>query len=69
MSDQDRREAALTAWANLTRSQGINNAPAPELQPFTQTLKSIPPLSPPLYLPKVGAEPTMTEEETPILVR
>lgn len=60
----DRREVALTAWANLTRSQGINNAPAPELQPFTQTLKSIPMMSPPLYLPKVGAEPTMNEEET-----
>ncbi len=60
----DRREAALTAWANLTRSQGINNAPAPELHPFTQTLKSTPPLSPPLYLPKVGAEPAMNEEET-----
>lgn len=60
----DRREGALTAWANLTRSQGINNAPAPELQPFTHTLKSIPALSPPLYLPKVGAEPVMTEEET-----
>ncbi len=60
----DRREVALTAWFNLTRSQGINNAPAPELQPFTQTLKIIPPLSPPLYLPKVGAEPTMNEEET-----
>lgn len=60
----DRREAALTAWANLTRSEGINNAPPPELQPITQTLKSIPPMNPPLYLPKVGAEPTMTEEET-----
>lgn len=60
----DRREGALTAWANLTRSQGINNAPAPELQPLTQTLKSIPQLSPPLYLPKLGTEPTMTEEET-----
>ncbi|HEX8922832.1 MAG TPA: hypothetical protein VF766_15255 [Pyrinomonadaceae bacterium] len=59
-----RREAVLTAWANLTRSEGINNAPQPELQPITQTLKSIPPTSPPLYLPKVGAEPVMTEEET-----
>lgn len=60
----DRREAAMTAWANLTLSQGIKNAPTPELQPLTQTLKSIPPLTPPLYLPKVGAEPVMTEEET-----
>ncbi|HEV2912427.1 MAG TPA: hypothetical protein VGX92_03835 [Pyrinomonadaceae bacterium] len=60
-----RREAALAAWANLTREQGITAAPAPELQPITQTLKSIPAaLTPPLYLPKVGAEPLMTEEET-----
>jgi hypothetical protein len=60
----DRRQVALAAWANLTRAQGIANAPAPELQPITQTLKSIPALSPPLYLPKVGAGPAMTEEET-----
>jgi hypothetical protein len=60
----DRREVALNAWANLARSQGINNAPQPELQPITATLKSIPPLNPPLYLPKVGAAPVMTEEET-----
>jgi hypothetical protein len=60
----ERRQAALAAWANLTRSQGITNAPAPELQPFTLTLKSIPPLNPPLYLPKVGTGETMTEEET-----
>lgn len=60
----DRRELALTAWANLTSSQGINNAPQPELQAITATLKSIPPLNPPLYLPKVGAAPVMTEEET-----
>jgi hypothetical protein len=59
-----RREVALSAWANLARSQGINNAPQPELQPITATLKSIPPLNPPLYLPKVGAAPVMTEEET-----
>jgi hypothetical protein len=60
----ERREIALTAWTNLTSSQGINNAPPPELQPITATLKSIPPLNPPLYLPKVGAAPVMTEEET-----
>src|ERR1043165_9271576 len=60
----DRREVALSAWANLARSQGINNAPQLELQPITATVKSIPPLNPPLYLPKVGAEPLMTEEET-----
>jgi hypothetical protein len=60
----DRRQVALAAWANLTRAQGINNAPAPELQPITQTLRSIPVLSPPIYLPKVGASDAMSEEET-----
>jgi hypothetical protein len=60
----DRREVVLNAWANLARSQGIDNAPQPELQPVTATLKSIPTLNPPLYLPKVGAPPVMTEEET-----
>lgn len=60
----ERRQVVLAAWANLTSAQGITNAPAPELQPFTLTLKSIPPLNPPLYLPKVGIGDTMTEEET-----
>lgn len=60
----DRRQVALAAWANLTRAQGIADAPEPELQPVTQTLRSIPVLSPPLYLPKVGASDAMTEEET-----
>ncbi|HEX8144923.1 MAG TPA: hypothetical protein VF553_20310 [Pyrinomonadaceae bacterium] len=60
----DRRQAALAAWANLTLAQGIAHAPAPELQPVTQTLKSIPNLSPSLYLPKVGAADAMSEEET-----
>jgi hypothetical protein len=60
----DRRQVALAAWANLTRAQGITSAPEPELQPITLTLKSIPVLSPPLYLPKVGASAAMTEEET-----
>lgn len=60
----DRRQVALAAWANLTSAQGIANAPEPELQPITQTLRSIPVLSPPIYLPKVGASDAMTEEET-----
>jgi hypothetical protein len=60
----ERRQVALAAWANLTRAQGITDAPEPELQPFTLTLKSIPALAPPLYLPKVGTGETMTEEET-----
>ncbi len=63
--DSARREAVLTAWASLTRSQGIQNAPAPELQPVTLTVNSIPSMpESPLYLPRVGEGVPMTEEET-----
>jgi hypothetical protein len=61
----DRREAALTAWTKLTNDQGITNAPAPELQPVTATIRSLPTqTNPPLYLTKVGEAATMSEEET-----
>lgn len=60
----NRQQAALTAWAGLTRSQGQINAPEPELQPVTSTIRSLPQLSAPLYLPKVGEGATMNEEET-----
>jgi hypothetical protein len=62
--DDDRREAVLAEWTTLARDQGITNAPQPELQPVTATIKSIPTLSAPLYLPKVGEAMPMTEEET-----
>ena len=64
VEDADRRETALGEWTTLVRDQGIMNAPAPELQPVTATLRSIPALSTPLYLPKVGEGTPMTEEET-----
>jgi hypothetical protein len=61
----DRREAVLTAWTKLTNDQGITHAPAPELQPVTATIRSLPTLTNlPLYLPKVGEAATMSEEET-----
>ncbi len=63
--DEDRREAALAEWTTLVRDQGITNAPQPELQPVTATIRNIPALSgTPLYLPKVGEAMPMTEEET-----
>ena len=59
----DRREAALTAWTKFAIEQGIANAPAPELQPVTATIRSLPALSGmPLYLPKVGDTCPMNEE-------
>lgn len=63
--DNARREAALAAWANFTRAQGITNAPAPELQPVTATLRSIPTFAgTALYLPEIGEDVPMTDEET-----
>jgi hypothetical protein len=61
----DRREAALTAWTKLTNDQGISNAPVPEFQPVTATIRSLPTFTgTPLYLPKVGEGVTLSEEET-----
>jgi hypothetical protein len=61
----DRRAATLTAWTSFANEQGIANAPAPELQPVTATLRSLPALTAlPLHLPKVGAGVVMNEEET-----
>ncbi|MGB7923604.1 MAG: hypothetical protein WCF57_10200, partial [Pyrinomonadaceae bacterium] len=51
-------------WTTLTHDQGIMDAPAPELQPVTATVRSLPALPVPLYLPKVGEGTPMTEEET-----
>ncbi|HEX8844778.1 MAG TPA: hypothetical protein VF791_09060 [Pyrinomonadaceae bacterium] len=61
----DRRETALVAWTKFIHEQGLNDAPAPELQPVTATIRSLPDSTgTPLYLPKVGDHNTMTEEET-----
>lgn len=65
METIDRREAALTAWTKFTAEQGITNAPAPELQPVTATIRSLPAFTgTPLYLPKVGDTFPMNEENT-----
>ena len=62
----DRREATLAAWTKFTQDQGLANAPAPEFQPVTATIRSLPTFTTgtPLYLPKVGEGATMSEEET-----
>ena len=64
VDDDDRRANALVEWTTLTGDQGIRNAPSPELQPVTATIRSLPPLPAPLYLPRVGEGTPMTEEET-----
>lgn len=51
----DRRQATLAAWEKLTGEQGVANAPAPELQPVTASVRSLPAqTNTQLYLPKVG---------------
>jgi hypothetical protein len=61
----ERREAALIAWTKFTTEQGITNPPAPELQPVTATIRSLPTFTgTPLYLPKVGDTFPMNEENT-----
>ncbi|HEX8708916.1 MAG TPA: hypothetical protein VF723_11785 [Pyrinomonadaceae bacterium] len=61
----DKRAATLAAWNRLMHEEGITNAPDPELQPATATIRSLPPLAGhTLSLPKVGEGATMTEEES-----
>jgi hypothetical protein len=59
-----RKEAAMTAWAQLAQKAGANRA-SPVLHPVTETIQSLPNnLDAPLFLPKVGAGSEMNEEET-----
>jgi hypothetical protein len=61
----DRREATLTAWTKFTSEQGMTNAPVPELQPVTATIRSLPTFTGTnLLLPKVGDDVPMNEENT-----
>ena len=61
---EERREQAIAAWQALMRDQGISDAPLPELQPITATVRALPAqLGAPLRLPKVGSEATFTTEE------
>lgn len=61
---EERREQAIAAWQALVRDQGISDAPLPELQPITATVRALPPqLAAPLRLPKVGSQATFATEE------
>lgn len=58
-----RTDAANLAFNRLTQSPGTPTAV--QLQPVTAAIRSLPAnLSTPLYLPKVGINPEMNEEET-----
>jgi hypothetical protein len=59
-----RRAAAATAWAQLLNEKAANQ-PAITLQPVTATIRNLPEsFSTPLYLPKVGTDAYMSEEQT-----
>ena len=64
LAEDNHREEAAIASINHLLSSG-EGAPAPALQPVTATLQHLPTnVAPALYLPKLGANPLMNEEET-----
>lgn len=62
--DNHRKEATIAAVNHLMRSD-VATVTSPSLQPVTDTIESLPAnTANVLYLPKVGANPVMNEEET-----
>lgn len=60
-----RRESSLNALNRLVQSSDATDQNQVYLHPVTATIKSLPTkLATPLYLPKVGSNPEMNEEET-----
>ncbi|HSS20349.1 MAG TPA: hypothetical protein VLL54_09755 [Pyrinomonadaceae bacterium] len=63
--DSQREDATLAALNRLAQLPGNSTNAAATLQPITGTILSLPPAArTTLYLPKLGAGPVMTEEET-----
>src|SRR6266550_642823 len=64
LAEDDHRTEAATAGINHLMSIAVDHPTAP-LQPVTATIESLPTnITTGLYLPKLGANPTMSEEET-----
>jgi hypothetical protein len=60
-----KQEETLIAWRQLAPRYGSSDQVDVTLDPFTATIKALPPnLKNPILLPKVGTEPTQSEEET-----
>jgi hypothetical protein len=60
-----RLQDASLAWYQLSQRYGLPGKTEANLDPYTGTIKSLPAnLSAPIYLPKVAAKTTPTEEET-----
>ncbi len=64
VKDDLREEAARLALRRLAQRLGTFRAADAKLQPVTATIAGLPATNSPLYLPKVGAEAVMNEEET-----
>lgn len=65
LAEDNHRTEAATAAINHLMSTAVDSSPAPSLQPVTATIESLPKTTATaLLLPKVGAMPTMNEEET-----
>ncbi|HEX7998607.1 MAG TPA: hypothetical protein VF528_09470 [Pyrinomonadaceae bacterium] len=65
MAESDeRRQTTLAAWEKLAGEQGIERVPAPELQPVTASIRSLPSLTTALYLPKIGDSNSSRSKQT-----
>ncbi|HEV2884301.1 MAG TPA: hypothetical protein VGW36_05550, partial [Pyrinomonadaceae bacterium] len=63
--DNQRREGMLAALTRLAPQSDTSGPLVPRLRPVTATIESLlPNANSPLYLPKLGTEPVMNEEET-----
>jgi hypothetical protein len=61
----ERREAAVLAFNRIAQAGGTGNLSESYLEPVTATIKSLPTdAANPLYLPKVGSNAEMNEDET-----
>ena len=64
-NESARFDAATLAWQQLSQRYGLPQNNTPDLQPLTATLHSVPSNSGiSIFMPKVGLNPTQTEEET-----
>jgi hypothetical protein len=60
----ERIDEVKAIWSNLSRAEGITDAPLPDLQPVTATIRDLPSSgSVTLHLPKVGTTASMSAED------
>ena len=63
-SEGERQNNALVAWQQMAQHFGLSDQLIPEIQPGTATLRNLPAnASGAIVLPKVGVEPSESEEE------